>query len=114
MSARSMMAMPIKQWRSPQFDRMVERLARGLGGRDRDARSGRIAERAAALLRAVQRIEPRMEGNDKTWTFWLRTERGSLADYGSLDELRDEGMVESAAQVEALWHDETGPLATET
>lgn len=45
------------------------------------------------IFRLLHRLEPGPENT--SWELWLRAERGTIEDFGSFEELRADGQVES-------------------
>ena len=56
------------------------------------------------IFRLLHRLEPGPENN--SWELWLRAERGTIEDFGSFEELRADGQVESFEGFETWWHSE--------
>ena len=56
------------------------------------------------IFRLLHRLEPGPENT--SWELWLRAERGTIEDFGSFEELRADGQVESFEEFETWWHSE--------
>lgn len=56
------------------------------------------------IFRLLYRLEPDPEHN--SWELWLRAERGTIEDFGSFEDLREDGQVESYEEFEAWWRSE--------
>ncbi len=56
------------------------------------------------IFRLLHRLEPGPENT--SWKLWLRAERGTIEDFGSFEELRADGQVESFEEFETWWHSE--------
>ena len=56
------------------------------------------------IFRLLHRLEPGPENT--SWELWLRAERGTIEDFGSFEELRADGQVESFEGFETWWHSE--------
>ena len=50
------------------------------------------------IFRLLHRLEPGPENT--SWKLWLRAERGTIEDFGSFEELRADGQVESFEEFE--------------
>ena len=56
------------------------------------------------IFRLLHRLEPGPENT--SWELWLRAERGTIEDFGSFEELRADGQVESFEEFETWWRSE--------
>ena len=56
------------------------------------------------IFRLLHRLEPGPENT--SWELWLRAERGTIEDFGSFEELREDGQVENVEEFETWWHSE--------
>ena len=56
------------------------------------------------IFSLLHRLEPGPENT--SWELWLRAERGTIEDFGSFEELRADGQVESFEEFETWWHSE--------
>ena len=56
------------------------------------------------IFRILCRLEPNTE--NKGWELWLRADRGTIEDFGSFEELREDGQVEDFEEFAAWWHSE--------
>ena len=92
-----------KRLHSPEIDRIVEWMRRGPS---QMVAAASLVKRIAHTLDVVRKIAPQISHGDKSWALWLRSERGDLSDYGSLDEFKEEGMANSQEEFEALWKEE--------
>ena len=54
------------------------------------------------IFRILCRLEPNTE--NKGWELWLRADRGTIEDFGSFEELREDGQVEDFEEFAAWWH----------
>lgn len=52
---------------------------------------------------SLSRLISMRRGGDRVWSLWLRTARGSLADFGDYDEYLSAGEVSSREEFESLW-----------
>ena len=56
------------------------------------------------IFSLLHRLEPGPENT--SWELWLRAERGTIEDFGSFEELREDGQVENVEEFETWWHSE--------
>lgn len=56
------------------------------------------------IFHLLHRLEPGPENT--SWELWLRAERGTIEDFGSFEELREDGQVENVEEFETWWHSE--------
>ena len=56
------------------------------------------------IFRLLHRLEPDPENT--RWELWLRAERGAIEDFGSFEELLEDGQVENFEEFETWWHSE--------
>ena len=56
------------------------------------------------IFRLLHRLEPDPENT--SWELWLRAERGAIEDFGSFEELLEDGQVENFEEFETWWHSE--------
>ncbi len=57
-------------------------------------------------LSTLSLIVPRVDGKDRIWRLWLRTQRGSLEDFGDVEECVASGDFESREDFEEFWRSE--------
>jgi hypothetical protein len=96
-------SMKRKRLYSPEIDCIVE----WLGHRSSHAIvSESMTDRIAQTLNVVRKIKPTMDGDDKIWKVWLRSERGDISAYGNFEEFKEAGEVDSDEEFEAQWTQE--------
>ena len=67
-----------------------------------------LDEKSKELLRKLYSLIDLIEpcGDDDKHILWLREEKGTIEDYGNLDELIEEGIVDNKEQFEECWAEE--------
>ena len=67
-----------------------------------------LDEKSKELLRKLYSLIDLIEpcGDDDKHILWLREERGTIEDYGNLDELIEDGIVDNKEQFEECWAEE--------
>jgi len=88
---------------SPEIDRIIE----WIGYRSSSTlASAPIADNIIQTFEVIQKVAPRMDGSDKIWTLWLRSERGDISGFGNFDEFKEAGEVDSYHEFESRWQEE--------
>ncbi len=85
--------------KAPQIDGFINRYHR-----EQYALDGKSKDLLLTLYSFVERIEPC--GEDDKHILWLREERGTIEDYGNLDDLIEEGIVDNKEQFVECWEEE--------
>jgi len=85
--------------KAPQIDGFINRYHREQYALDEKSK-GLLLK----LYSLIDLIEPC--GDDEKHILWLREERGTIEDYGNLDELIEDGIVDNKEQFEECWKEE--------
>ena len=74
-----------KEFYTPEIDAIIERYSNygfdAHGRQDRYFTSTEITEILEKLIESLQVIKPLWDGQDKVWSLWIRSKRGSMSAY---------------------------------
>jgi len=88
---------------APEIDRITAWIGHG---ESNTAVSAPMTDNIIQTFEVIQKVAPRMDGSDKIWTLWLRSERGDISVFGDFDEFKEAGEVDSYHEFESRWQEE--------
>jgi len=98
-----------KEFYTPEINLIVERYGLSPYSRhDHYFESKEISEILVKLFGSLQAIKPQLDGQDKVWSLWIRSNRGPISvfmDDDEYEEMKESGEIQSPEDLESLRND---------